>query len=1135
MKKNFKYLVKAVSVLTAAALLLATPMPRTVKAAETKYEAEEADLSEAVSSGTNGESMIETNAKASGGKSIGYFSKTGNKITWTVNHDGGEVSLGFAMASGALDFMKSMETGFAQMVTEDLNLQGKVKVLVNGEEAPLIANSVLPGCGDENVFNNWKTIYVPATLKAGENKITLEMLTDAAPNIDYMEIAEAGKTNDASQGNNNQGSNQGGNQGGNPSQSVKLEAEDAQVIGTPSQEGKEFVEEVESASNGKSVGFLGVAGNKIVFKTDKMSGDVTLRFKVASAAFDFTVFGNGDMTVADNIKVLVNGKEVTFTDMTLKGGAEKYDNWTDFNVNATLNAGENEITLEMVSGTAVNVDYLEILSGHNAAGSGNSGNSGSGNSIVKLEAEKAEIVGTPSSGDHFVEDVESASGGQSVGFLGAAGNKVVFKTDKAKGDVTLRFRVASAAFSMETFGNGDMQVAGNVKILVNGKEVTFNDMKLIGGAEKYDNWTDFNVNATLNAGENEIVIEMITGTAVNVDYLEILEGHNAGGGNSGNGNGGTTVIEKEVIVEKVVKENKYVNVPTRIVKTTVQNVKDIALFSGIICAVLLVAFAIVSIIRRARMTADDKKEFARVKEEKKALKAEFSKGYKNVSGAEEKEIARYDYKLKGTEAKEKAYRNVEALTYGEGKSRAKALDIAYGKHVAAWLVGIVVVACTLGTLLGINYTGNVVIDSPAPIKAASSLIVNAYDWGAGANKLVISLPGTVKAGDVSADMFSVKVTKQGFFAGMNTEAEREVVDAYISDDQGNKVKGKSKYVTIEMSVDPAKDETNPFHYDFMETQRNTWASPYTHVVELVAGKKIQIGKTVYSKLDCTKQTKIICPELNDVTETVATYADIELRYASYAPEKLKKDKVKNALIIWLHGMGEGGADIRINTLGNRVTGLWQDEVQKCFDGNGAYVLAPQSPTMWMDDGSNELSTGAKASMYSEALWQLITEYVKANDDIDPNRIIIGGCSNGGYMTMNMLLLHPDYFAAAYPTCEAYEDKYITDAQIDAIKNVPIWFTHAKNDPTVNPETFTVATYNRLVAAGAKNVHFTFWDDVRDLSGKYKNEDGSAYSHNGHYSWIYVLNNACAKDFNGSNVQLNGKDVTLWQWLAAQHK
>ena len=52
--------------------------------------------------------------------------------------------------------------------------------------------------------------------------------------------------------------------------------------------------------------------------------------------------------------------------------------------------------------------------------------------------------------------------------------------------------------------------------------------------------------------------------------------------------------------------------------------------------------------------------------------------------------------------------------------------------------------------------------------------------------------------------------------------------------------------------------------------------------------------------------------------------------------------------------------------------------------------------------------------------------------MDPYRVYIGGCSNGGYMTMNMVLRNPGFFAAAYPTCEAYMDQYISDVQIQQL-------------------------------------------------------------------------------------------------------
>ena len=139
-------------------------------------------------------------------------------------------------------------------------------------------------------------------------------------------------------------------------------------------------------------------------------------------------------------------------------------------------------------------------------------------------------------------------------------------------------------------------------------------------------------------------------------------------------------------------------------------------------------------------------------------------------------------------------------------------------------------------------------------------------------------------------------------------------------------------------------------------------------------------------------------------------------YADYTPAK---DDKKNALVIWLHGAGEGGTDPYIDILGNEVTSLVSKEFQSLFEG--AYVLAPQSPTMWMDDGTGAYQNGDKGSMYAESLFEMIDAYVKANDDIDPNRVIIGGCSNGGYMTMEMVLKHPTYFAAAFPICEAFQD------------------------------------------------------------------------------------------------------------------
>ncbi|MFK7981032.1 MAG: prolyl oligopeptidase family serine peptidase, partial [Saprospiraceae bacterium] len=152
--------------------------------------------------------------------------------------------------------------------------------------------------------------------------------------------------------------------------------------------------------------------------------------------------------------------------------------------------------------------------------------------------------------------------------------------------------------------------------------------------------------------------------------------------------------------------------------------------------------------------------------------------------------------------------------------------------------------------------------------------------------------------------------------------------------------------------------------------------------------------------------------------------------------------------------------------------------------------------------------------------------------IDTDRIYIGGCSNGGYMSLKLMLLHPDYFAASFPSALAYHAKYITDTQIESIKEMPIWFIHSKDDPVTKPVETVVPVYKKLMAAGAKNVHFSYYDNVVDITGLY---GGADHKYMGHFSWIYSHANHSRLDYDGKPVQLDGKGVTVMEWLAAQRK
>jgi hypothetical protein len=125
--------------------------------------------------------------------------------------------------------------------------------------------------------------------------------------------------------------------------------------------------------------------------------------------------------------------------------------------------------------------------------------------------------------------------------------------------------------------------------------------------------------------------------------------------------------------------------------------------------------------------------------------------------------------------------------------------------------------------------------------------------------------------------------------------------------------------------------------------------------------------------------------------------------------------------------------------------------------------------------------------------------------------------------MRMLCDYPGFFAGAYPMCEALYDEVITNDMIAEIKNEKIWFVHAMSDSIVNPKETSVPTYERLIKAGAKNVHFTYIND---------NPPRKTVNH---FCWLLGLQNACKEDFDGRPVLVDGKPVSQFEWLALQKK
>ncbi|MDR1218743.1 MAG: prolyl oligopeptidase family serine peptidase [Treponema sp.] len=451
------------------------------------------------------------------------------------------------------------------------------------------------------------------------------------------------------------------------------------------------------------------------------------------------------------------------------------------------------------------------------------------------------------------------------------------------------------------------------------------------------------------------------------------------------------------------------------------------------------------------------------------------------------------------------------------------------------------------------------------------VVVEGFEWGPSVTRLIVTAEDDFQREAVDTTMFVVKTTLP-VDAGDPTTYIRRITDMYICDSEGLKrSSGSSKSIAFELAtgyetimtipgvgnIGAAIDGSSPFSYN-RETGYNSWADLATYTVELAEGRTIRIGAATYDAVTVAADSYAgrLAPETALFTKgAISANGDsgsITLQTAAYEPESLKKDGAKNALLIWLHGAGEGGTDIDIALLGNDVTELSKEPIQNYFKtagaDAGAYILVVQTPTMWMDNGGGQ-HQGDQDSRYTEALKRAIDRYIAANGDVDTDRIYIGGCSNGGYMTIDMLIKYPDFFAAAYPICEAYRDSYIDSAKLDKLKRTPLWFTASADDSVVAPPAYTARTYARLVRADAKNAHFSYFEHVTG-----QDQPGVVYM--GHWSWIYTLQDRCVLDQNAAAikaaanldaavmlvtapstepVQATGGQATLWGWLAAQRK
>lgn len=396
------------------------------------------------------------------------------------------------------------------------------------------------------------------------------------------------------------------------------------------------------------------------------------------------------------------------------------------------------------------------------------------------------------------------------------------------------------------------------------------------------------------------------------------------------------------------------------------------------------------------------------------------------------------------------------------------------------------------------------------------MVVEGFDWGPGVTRLILALDNPVTS--VEVEDFAVSFYREpGFRFNLAAPFEpfvqpANVTNAFVSDANGMETAEAGAFITLELMVHPDGGiGINPFTF-VLSPMGNNWADPFETSIVWNA-----------EEFTPTRTTKTI-PIADDFSrDNLFTYEGVTLQYGYFTPPEAQASP--RPLIIWLHGAGEGSRNLTAGTdaalLGNRVIQLAAPKIQEIM--GGAYVLVPQAPTVWMM-GTGAWGGTGYVSNYEDALMALIEDFIANTPGIDERRVFVGGCSNGGYMTIRALMRAPELFAASFPVCLLYNPDWITDEKIESIAHIPMWLIHDIADPTT-PHAHSLYIYQRLKDLGGE-VYLTTTNGL--FSDEFFDAAGNPWEFNRHWSWIPVLNNTVFEE-------IDGEQMSLFAWMAAQRR
>lgn len=288
-------------------------------------------------------------------------------------------------------------------------------------------------------------------------------------------------------------------------------------------------------------------------------------------------------------------------------------------------------------------------------------------------------------------------------------------------------------------------------------------------------------------------------------------------------------------------------------------------------------------------------------------------------------------------------------------------------------------------------------------------------------------------------------------------------------------------------------------------------------------------------LDCEKKDFALKTTIVDDFEksTFTSSKGVKITYWLYTP----KGQKNVPLMVWEHGGGEVLASSYegANLTCNEGATVWVERYNSA-------VLSVQYPDNYDFGVTAVPEQDAQMNAFNDAKYELIQQLIKAGT-VNAKRIYVSGVSSGGGGSLRFALQYPDLFAGALVICakdtivplsmkynfaynlnggdalkmsdESYATElanvkeYLKKYDLEAVKDVAIYFIHAQNDQVCTSYT-TKLTYEALKDAGAvKNNLKIYTDEEMEASGQH---------------WIY--HSSWVPAFN---------DKTITDWVYSQSK